>query len=45
MLPNYKGYKLWVFKPWDNYPTGDDAADARRMNAFPEGQVRLMPEQ
>lgn len=45
VLPNYKGYRLRVFKPWDNYPTGDDAADARRMNAFLEDQVRLMPEQ
>ncbi len=45
MLPNYKGYRLRVFKPWDNYPTGDDTADARRMNAFLEEQIRLMPEQ
>jgi Kdo2-lipid IVA lauroyltransferase/acyltransferase len=45
VLPNYKGYRLKVFKPWANYPTGDDAADARRMNAFLEEQVRLMPEQ
>jgi KDO2-lipid IV(A) lauroyltransferase len=26
VLPNYKGYRLRVFKPWDNYPTGDDPA-------------------
>lgn len=36
VLPNYKGYRLKVFKPWENYPTGDDDADARRMNAFLE---------
>jgi KDO2-lipid IV(A) lauroyltransferase len=45
VLPNYKGYRLKVFKPWDNYPTGDDTADARRMNAFLEEQVLKMPEQ
>ncbi|RFU47273.1 lipid A biosynthesis lauroyl acyltransferase [Paraburkholderia sp. DHOC27] len=45
VLPNYKGYRLKVFKPWDNYPTGDDEADARRMNAFLEEQIPLMPEQ
>lgn len=45
VLPNYKGYRLKVFKPWDNYPTGDADADARRMNAFLEEQIPLMPEQ
>jgi KDO2-lipid IV(A) lauroyltransferase len=45
VLPNYKGYRLKVFKPWENYPTGDDEADARRMNAFLEEQIPLMPEQ
>ena len=45
VLPNYKGYRLKVFKPWDNYPTGDDDADARRMNAFLEEQIPLIPEQ
>ena len=45
VLPNYKGYRLKVFKPWDHYPTGDDEADARRMNAFLEEQIPLMPEQ
>ncbi|CAB3790705.1 lipid A biosynthesis lauroyl acyltransferase [Paraburkholderia fynbosensis] len=45
VLPNYKGYRLKVFKPWDNYPTGDDDEDARRMNAFLEEQIPLLPEQ
>jgi KDO2-lipid IV(A) lauroyltransferase len=45
VLPNYKGYRLKVFEPWDNYPTGDDDSDARRMNAFLEEQIPLMPEQ
>ncbi|WP_114814145.1 lipid A biosynthesis lauroyl acyltransferase [Paraburkholderia kururiensis] len=45
VLPHYKGYKLKIFKPWDNYPTGDDDADARRMNAFLEEQIPRIPEQ
>ena len=45
VLPKYKGYRLKVFKPWENYPTGDDEADARRMNAFLEEQILKMPEQ
>ncbi|PMS37692.1 KDO2-lipid IV(A) lauroyltransferase [Trinickia symbiotica] len=45
VLPNYKGYRLKVFKPWANYPSGDDETDARRMNAFLEEQIPLMPEQ
>ncbi|TAL93674.1 MAG: lipid A biosynthesis lauroyl acyltransferase [Paraburkholderia sp.] len=45
VLPNYKGYRLKVFKPWDNYPTGDDDLDARRMNAFLEEKIPDMPEQ
>jgi KDO2-lipid IV(A) lauroyltransferase len=45
VLPGYKGYRLKVFKPWDDYPTGDDDSDARRMNAFLEEQIPLMPEQ
>jgi len=45
VLPNYKGYRLKVFKPWDHYPTGDDDLDARRMNEFLEEQIPLLPEQ
>lgn len=45
VLPNYKGYRLKVFEPWENYPTGDDDSDARRMNAFLETQIPRMPEQ
>ena len=45
VLPDYKGYRLKIFEPWDNYPTGDDEADARRMNAFLEEQIPHMPEQ
>lgn len=45
VLPNYKGYRLKVFKPWTDYPTNDEVADARKMNAFLEEQVLKMPEQ
>ena len=45
VLPHYRGYRLKVFKPWENYPTGDDELDARRMNAFLEEQIRRIPEQ
>ena len=45
VLPNYQGYKLKILPPWENYPSGDDEADARRMNAYLEEQVRLLPEQ
>jgi KDO2-lipid IV(A) lauroyltransferase len=47
VLPGYRGYRLKVFEPWQNYPSpdGDDFADARRMNAFLEEQIRRLPEQ
>ncbi|MBP0592842.1 lipid A biosynthesis lauroyl acyltransferase [Paraburkholderia sp. LEh10] len=45
VLPNYKGYRLKVFKPWAGYPTGHDDADARRMNEFLEEQIPRIPEQ
>ncbi|RKP49428.1 lipid A biosynthesis lauroyl acyltransferase [Trinickia fusca] len=45
VLPDYKGYRLKVFKPWAEYPSGDDNADARRMNAFLEEQILNYPEQ
>jgi KDO2-lipid IV(A) lauroyltransferase len=45
VLPNYRGYRLKVFKPWDHYPSGDDYEDARRMNAFLEERIPHIPEQ
>lgn len=44
-LPGAQGYELRFYPAWEGYPTGDDAADARRMNAFIEERVREMPEQ
>jgi KDO2-lipid IV(A) lauroyltransferase len=45
MLPGGAGYVLTFYPAWDNYPSGDDIADTRRMNAFIEDRVREMPEQ
>ncbi|MEQ1630390.1 MAG: lipid A biosynthesis acyltransferase [Gallionella sp.] len=45
MLPGTQGYVLTFYPAWDNYPSGDDIADARRMNEFIEQRVLEMPEQ
>ncbi len=45
MLPGGAGYELTCYPAWENFPSGDDAADARRMNEFIEERVREMPEQ
>jgi KDO2-lipid IV(A) lauroyltransferase len=45
VLPDYRGYKLTVFEPLDDFPSESDAVDARRMNAFLEAQILKYPEQ
>jgi KDO2-lipid IV(A) lauroyltransferase len=45
LLPGAAGYVLTFYSAWENYPTGDDIADTRRMNEFIEQRVREMPEQ
>lgn len=45
VLPDYQGYCLRIFKPLENYPSGDITADARHMNQFLETQVRQLPDQ
>lgn len=45
VLPNYQGYKLTIFEPLADFPSGSDVVDARRMNAFLEEQVVKFPEQ
>lgn len=45
VLPNYRGYKLTIFEPLQNYPCGDVTADALLTNQFLEAQVRSIPEQ
>jgi len=44
-LPRGEGYVLRFYPAWENFPGTDEAADARRMNAFIEERVREMPEQ
>jgi len=45
LLPGSAGYVLTFYPAWENYPSGDDIADTRRMNEFIEARVREMPEQ
>ena len=45
LLPGNAGYVLTFYPAWENYPSGDDIADTRRMNEFIEDRVREMPEQ
>jgi KDO2-lipid IV(A) lauroyltransferase len=45
MLPHAAGYEIRFYPAWDNYPTGDLAADTRRVNEFIEQCVREIPEQ
>ncbi len=45
VLPGGGGYVLTFYPAWENYPSGDDIADARRMNEFIEERVLEMPEQ
>lgn len=45
LLPGGEGYELTFYPPWENFPSGDDIADARRMNEFIEQRVLEMPEQ
>jgi KDO2-lipid IV(A) lauroyltransferase len=39
------GYVLNMSKPLENYPTGDDVADATRINSIIEESIRVRPEQ
>jgi KDO2-lipid IV(A) lauroyltransferase len=45
MLPDGRGYVLGIESAWADYPSGDLAADTRRMNAYIETRVLEMPEQ
>ena len=44
-LPDGAGYETTLGAPWQNFPTGDDAADARTLNAWLESVIVTMPEQ
>jgi KDO2-lipid IV(A) lauroyltransferase len=45
VLPCGAGYVLTFYPPWENYPSGDDIADTRRVNEFIEQRILEMPEQ
>jgi len=45
LLPGGAGYVLTFYPAWENYPSGDEIADTRRVNEFIEDRVREMPEQ
>jgi KDO2-lipid IV(A) lauroyltransferase len=45
MLPGGAGYVAKLYPAWDNFPSADVAADARRMNEFIEQRILEMPEQ
>src|SRR5262245_59988917 len=45
MLPGGQGYEARFYPAWQNFPSDDLEADARRVNAFIEERVREMPEQ
>lgn len=43
--PGGRGYVLRFYPAWKNFPSGDEVADTRRMNAFIEERVLEQPEQ
>ena len=45
ILPGGGGYRARLYPAWNDFPSGDDHADARRMMAFIEERVLEMPEQ
>ena len=45
MRPGGLGYVLHCYPAWEDFPSGDDAADTRRMNTFIEERVLESPEQ
>ncbi len=40
-----EGYEARYYPAWEDFPSGDAAADARRMNAFLEDRIREIPDQ
>jgi KDO2-lipid IV(A) lauroyltransferase len=44
-LPGAQGYRIALLPALEGFPGGDDLADATRVNAVLEQQVRAMPEQ
>lgn len=44
-MPGGGGYVVTFYPAWQDFPSGDDIKDTRRMNAFIEARVKEMPEQ
>jgi KDO2-lipid IV(A) lauroyltransferase len=44
-LPWCRGYELVIYPPLDNFPSGDEVADATRINQYVEARIREQPEQ
>jgi KDO2-lipid IV(A) lauroyltransferase len=44
-LDNNRGYQVVIHPPFENYPSGDELADARRINEYFEQEILKVPEQ
>lgn len=44
-LPGNRGYRIVIHAPLENFPVGDDVADATTINRVIEQHVRQLPEQ
>ncbi len=44
-LPGGRGWRVRFLEPWSDWPSDDPMADARRMNAWIEGEIRRNPAQ
>jgi KDO2-lipid IV(A) lauroyltransferase len=44
-LPDNRGYQLALYPALSDFPSGDDSADAQRINTVIEHAIREMPEQ
>lgn len=44
-LPHDRGYRITLQAPLENFPSGDMAQDAQRINEILEQQIRRIPEQ
>lgn len=45
ILPGGQGYRIRYLEPWTDFPTGDELADTRRINAWIETEIRRNPAQ
>ena len=45
LLPGGQGYRVRFLPAWDDFPSADPVADARRMNAWIEDEIRANPAQ